>query len=252
MKHSRSKFKDKKLPKKIVPIDCSDKGFHERWTDKRNPLNIPHPFRAVLLGPPNSGKGCVAKNIIIRARPQFKKVIVVHCAPDFTTEWDGFDAEVIGEIPSPDEFGEMAEEKTLCILDDLEYGAFNKEQTRHLDRLLGFCSTHLNISVMILQQDAFQVPAIVRRCSNLFIFWKQTDCDAMSMVARKTGYKAPTFNTMFAQLIKNPHDSIWIDMTDHTKYPLRLNGFQIIEKIDSEDTIKDLKKLDQYINSGNN
>ena len=169
MKNSRSKFKKAKLPRSIIPIDCSDKGFHERWTPTRNPLNIPHPFRSVLLGPPNTGKGCVAKNILIRAKPQFEKVIVVHGAPDHTTEWDGIDAEVIGEIPTPDEWGEDKETKTLCILDDLEYKGMNKDQHRNLDRLIGFVSTHLNVSVMILQQDSFQLPAIVRRCTNLFI-----------------------------------------------------------------------------------
>ena len=40
-------------------------------------LNFPHPFRGVLLGPPNTGKSTSVKNILIRADPPFKKVTVV-------------------------------------------------------------------------------------------------------------------------------------------------------------------------------
>ena len=46
-----------KLPNKIIPISNADKSFHEKWYDKRNMLNIPHPFRACCLGPPNVGEG---------------------------------------------------------------------------------------------------------------------------------------------------------------------------------------------------
>ena len=84
---------------------------------------------------------------------------------------------------------------------------------------------------------------------NLFIFWKQVDVDSLSMVARKTGYTSDSFNALFSQLIENNHDSIWIDLTDKSPYPLRKNGYEEITKVDSEDTKKDLQKLDQYINA---
>ena len=65
-----------KLPKKILPIDNPDKEFHEAWDDKRDMLNIPHPFRSVLLGPPNVGKTTVVKNLIIRQDPPFEEIFV--------------------------------------------------------------------------------------------------------------------------------------------------------------------------------
>ena len=51
----KKKKKSQSLPNKIIPIPNPDKTFHESWSNSRNPLNIPHPFRCVCLGPPNVG-----------------------------------------------------------------------------------------------------------------------------------------------------------------------------------------------------
>ena len=77
-----------KLPNKILPIKNKDKGFHEKWKEGRNKLNIPHPFRILALGPPGSGKSTIAKNILLRANPPFEKVFIIHCDPDYTQEYD--------------------------------------------------------------------------------------------------------------------------------------------------------------------
>lgn len=71
-----------RLPKEILPIPCADKAFHEKWKKGRDMLNIPHPFRCVALGPPNSGKSTIVKNLLIRAKPEFEEVYVVHCDPE--------------------------------------------------------------------------------------------------------------------------------------------------------------------------
>lgn len=55
----------KKLPSRLIDLtDSADKKWHEKWCIKKATtaheksllLNFPHPFRAVLVGPPNSGK----------------------------------------------------------------------------------------------------------------------------------------------------------------------------------------------------
>ena len=53
------------LPNELIPIHNADKDFHESWYRGRNALNIPHPWRAVILGKPNSGKSTVIKNLLI-------------------------------------------------------------------------------------------------------------------------------------------------------------------------------------------
>ena len=221
-------MKKKQLPNIIIPIENADKAFHEKWDKSRNMLNFPHPFRCVALGPPNVGKTTIVKNLILRAKPQFERVYVIHCDPDYTQEYDDVGGELLSEIPTPEEW--EGECKSLVVLDDLEFKRASKEQQRNLDRLFGFVSTHKNISCILCSQDPFNVPPIVRRCSNLWILWKCSDLDAMSTCARKTGMKSQNFNDIFSQLMKTSKDSLWLDMTDGSPYPLRKNGYEIIKQ----------------------
>jgi hypothetical protein len=207
-----------RLPNKILALPNPDKAFHEKWYKGRNMLNIPHPFRCVCLGPPNVGKTTIVKNLLLRAKPEFEEVVVIHCDSGYTKEYDdiGDNVEILDEIPAPEDW--EGEVKTLVVLDDLEFKGMSKDQKRNLDRLFGYVSTHKNISVILCSQDAFNVPCIVRRCSNLWVLWRCPDLDAMSVCARKTGLKANNFNSIFNQLMLDPKDSLWIDMTDHSPY----------------------------------
>lgn len=232
-----------RLPNELFMIPNLDKKFHEKWDDGRNKLNFPHPWRGVFLGPPNSGKTTTIKHIILRAKPQFEEVVVIHCDAEYTQEWTDIDCEMLSEIPNPEDWeGKI---KTLVILDDIEYKGMNKTQKRNLDRLFGFVSTHKNISVALTSQDPFNVPCIVRRCSNLWVLWRCNDLDAMATVARKSGMKSEGFNSIFNQLMLDKKDSLWLDMSDKSPYPMRKNGFNIINKEDGKTSIKD--KLNEDI-----
>lgn len=233
-----------RLPNKILPLPNADKTFHEKWYKGRNMLNIPHPFRCVCLGPPNCGKGTVIKNILLRAKPEFEEVYVIHPDPEYTKEWDDIGAEMLNSIPAPDEW--PGEVKTLVIIDDMEFKMMSKDQKRNLDRLCGYCSTHKNISVLLAAQDTFNVPACVRRCCNLFVFWKMNDMDSLAATARKTGMKANNFNSIFNGICNDPHDSLFIDLTKNSPYPLRLNGYTVIKKTDSEESKRLLDKMDKF------
>ena len=233
-----------RLPNEILALPNADKLFHEKWKKGRNMLNIPHPFRCVALGPPNCGKGTIVKNLLLRAKPAFEEVFVIHCDPDYTKEWNDIGGEMMSEIPNPEDW--KGEVKTLVILDDLEFKGMSKDQKRNLDRLFGFVSTHKNISICLCAQDTFNVPPIVRRCSNLWVLWKMNDMDSLSNTARKTGMSAQNFNTIFNELMMNNHDSLWIDTTAGTPYPLRKNGYTIINKKDGEESKKMLDKMDTF------
>ncbi len=58
--------------------------------------------------------------------------------------------------------------------------------------------------------------------------------------------KANNFNTIFNELMMDNHDSLWIDSTAKSPYPLRKNGFTIITKEDGEQSKKMLEGLDRF------
>jgi hypothetical protein len=217
-----------KLPKKLIVIPNPDKSWHESWHDGRDLLNLPHPWRMVCLGPPNSGKSLVVKNILLRENPPFEKMYIGHCDPCGTNEYDDVNGVMLEEIPPPELWD--SKYKTLVVLDDIDFTQMKKEQKKNFDRLLGYVSTHKNISVIICNQDPFAVPAIARRCANFWVLWRCPDLDAMATVARKTGMNSKDFKNIFDSIMPNKHDSLWIDMTDKTPAPLRKNGYEIIEK----------------------
>lgn len=222
---------------KLVPFVNADKGWHEKWTKGRNPLDIPHPFRALLTGPPGCSKSTTAKNLLIRADPPFDRVIIVHAAPDITKEYDDVkegttDEHVIltAEIPpvasfEPEIDADGAEfwPKTLLIIDDLDLRALNKVAKTNLNRLLGYVSTHCSVSVIVCTQDPFNLKADNRRCINLYVIWRSPDMEALAMMASKVGVK--NLQALFDKYCKNRRDSIWIDTTVDTPFPMRLNGF---------------------------
>lgn len=214
-----------RLPKQIVPITNADKSWHEKWYEGRDLLNIPHPFRAVLMGPPNSGKTTVVKNILMRADPPFTRMVVIY--PDgggFTDEYqDCGELEMLDHIPPPEKWD--GKQKTLCVVDDFELKSLSKSQRSNLDRLVGHVSTHRNVSVAVCNQDPYNAPPIVRRCANLFVLWKPKDIVSMQTFASRTG---EDLRRLFNTYSKTRFDSIWLDMTVDTPAPKRLNGYTII------------------------
>jgi len=217
-----------RLPNKIIGIPNPDKTFHEHWYKGRNLINFTHPFRLVALGPPSCGKSCSILNVILRARPEFEEIFVIHCDPNYTKEYDqlGEGYTMLESIPAQDEW--EGKVKTLVVCDDLDFKHLDKDQQRNLSRLFGYASTHKNISVCLCAQDPFNVPPIVRRCSNVWILWKMSDMDSMAVTARKTGLKSLAFKKIFQKLMTEPHDSLWIDLTDGSPMKLRKNGYQAI------------------------
>lgn len=216
--------KKKKLPNELIILKNSDKAFHEQWKPGRDRLNFPHPFRAVLSGPPNSGKTMVVLNIAIRADPPFEKIIVVHQDCEMSSEYDDLDVEMRADIPATEEHTDN-ELKTLVIIDDIDFSMLSKVTYKNLDRLVGYDSTHKNISVIITSQTFTRLPTIVRRCSNLFVLWKVEDSDQVALLSRRTNTNV---KELFDDHIKSRFDAIWIDKTVGSPYPLRLNGFQSI------------------------
>lgn len=219
------------LPDKIIPLPNPDKTFHEKWDEKRNKINFPHPFRCCLLGSPNVGKTTIIKNIILRAKPEFEDIVIIHCDGEYTKEYDdlGLKTAILKNIPAPEWWAGKV--KTLVILDDLEFKQMKKDEQRNLDRLFGFVSTHKNISICCGSQDFFSLPSIIRRCTNIYILWRPNDMDNLNNISRKCGIPSLIFKKLFNTHIKEKRDSLWVDLTEKTPYKIRKNGFEIINII---------------------
>lgn len=219
------------LPQEIIAFTNADKEWHEEWKKGRDWLNIPHPFRAVMSGPPNRGKTTVVKNIIVRQWPPFQKMVIIY--PDGqegTSEYDNFEGPevtILNDIP-PTEYWPPVKKgapKTCVVIDDFELKGLNKTQRAHLDRLVGHVSTHRNVSVFLLSQNFYNIPPIARRCANLYVLWKPRDVLSMSSVSDRLGVDLRELFT----LAEGQHDSIWIDLTKNSPAELRLNGYTKIE-----------------------
>jgi len=216
-----------KLPNRILPIVNTDKqGFKEKWSSNRNLLNLPHPFRCILTGPPGAGKSTVIKNILIRADPPFDEILVVHIDPNGSTEWNDVNGIILDELPNPTEFDR--ETKTALILEDLNLKQMPTEDRAKLNRLMGYSSSHLGVSIFITTQNAYDLDASIRRMGNLFVIFKSPDINALSILSDRVGLTRKKMNHIITELLKNPHDSLWLDLTNNTPAPIRINGFDKI------------------------
>ena len=221
----------KELPNIIIPILNKDKSKHEKWTEGRNMLNLPSPSRVLLAGPPSTGKTTCMKNIIVRANPPYKKIIVVHCAPEQTREYDDIECQILNAIPKVEDFHALiGDNKALVILEDIEYNQMKKDQKQNLDRLFGYVSTHLGegkgVSVFCTSQDIYSLPTCVRRMTNFWILWRMKDLDSMKSIARKCGIDSKKFVDEMLKL--QGRESLWIDDIPNTPYKVRKNGFDLL------------------------
>lgn len=219
-----------RLPKRIVAFGNADKQFHEKWTQGRDLLDIPHPFRLIAASKPNAGKTNTIKNIICHigeGRRPFQLVLVIHCDGSSTKEYEDLDCEMLDEIPMIAEFRDDL--KTLVILEDLGYINMDRDQRSRLERLFGYGSTHKNISTMLTAQDPFRIMTTVRRCANFFVVWNNHDTSMIATLATKLNIRKEVLCTLFREKCPNYHDSLWFDFTANTPAPYRLNGYDTFD-----------------------
>jgi len=221
------------MSNKLIAFANADKSKQEKWKPGRDLLNIPASWRGIFCGPPSSGKSTIVKNLLIKAKPMYKKVIVVHYGADEegggTDDYkefeddDGFSIVGLEDLPDPRKINEKRE-KMMLVLEDIPLSHLSKIQKEMLDRLYGYASSHRFLTVICCAQNFYDIPVGAKRCANLFVLWKQPDIFGLTTMASRTGYTASDFRQLF-KLCKSKHDSIWIDCTPESPVPLRLNGY---------------------------
>ena len=156
------------LPNKLIVFKNDDKLWHEKPSEDL--ACMPHPSRGILNSQPNGGKSLCILSMIYHNN--FKRIIVVH--NDISTkEYKLLDCDIVDEIPHIDEFDKT--EKTLLILEDLNYKHMSKEQKHRWNRMYGTWSTHNNISVWSTFQTPFSSPPDIRQMCSFIILWKIPD-----------------------------------------------------------------------------
>ena len=215
-----------RLPNEIIPMQSSDKkGWREKWYEGRNLLNLPHSFRLIAIGPPDSGKSTLIKNIIIRAKPEFDRILLYH----FGTggEYDDCDVEHIDEIEPLDY--EDNTEKCLLIIEDCNFKSCSKEMKYNLNRLFGYTSSHRNLSIALTAQNPFDVSVDIRRSANTIALWRNADMNCLNTLASRTGIKKNQMEYIMCDVLKNPHDFLMIDLQFNSPAKYRINGFTPIK-----------------------
>lgn len=232
--------KPPKLPNKVVKIRNAEKdsgNWYESWkVPKNRKIGLfPHPWRMVVSAGTGCGKTLTAKNILLQAQATdkpFKEVYVCSCSMD-NTEW--LDCEVTGlmlDIPDFTIFDKK--KKTLLIFDDRELLTLSRAEQARLSTLVRHTSTHRNLSIMLLFQSYFDVPPIFRKCSNVFILWKPRSSRELTLISNSVGLEPEDIHELFETVLTSPYDSLTVDMTVGTPFPIRKNVFEPILNKDGE------------------
>ena len=116
----------------------------------------------------------------------------------------------------------------------------SKENKERLNRLMGYTSSHCNLSIAITCQAAFDLSPSIRRMANLFIVFKQIDISSFVTLASRLGLKKEHMLLIMSRLLPNCHDSLWIDTSRGSPAPYRINGFNPITLQELDNVVKSL------------
>lgn len=223
------KSKNLNFEKKILVFPNKDKTKREKWSPNRDLLNFPSPKRVLISANPDSGKTNLVKNILVRTKPVYKKIFILHYDPE-TSEYDDIPEAIrLDEMPDPKD--EMFDGTKCClVIDDHEFKFMNKIQLKKLDRLYGYTSTHRFVDIFCCTQDYFNVPPIIRRSSNVFFIWKGScDLESLMYIGRKLGYNKKEFFKLF-NCCTERYDNLCFDFSKDSPAPIRKNSYEKIEK----------------------
>lgn len=224
------------LPRKILVLKNVDKSDHERWDDahKKNIANFPAPMRCVVVGPNNMGKTNLVKNLLLNARPLYDNVFLIHPDVDYSKEWEDIEpTDCMTSIPPISYFSDVIDKddkkKNVCVIDDVEFSAQNRQELKNLGLLMRYLSTHRNMSIIFSHQSWFDIPTIVRKMSNVFIIYKPRATNELSMIENRCGAPSGLFEHIFENYATGYRDNICYDLTENTPAKIRVNLFDVLE-----------------------
>jgi hypothetical protein len=202
---------------KIIIIENPDKRNDEKNYNGRNMANIMSPARIMMVGPPNSGKGMIVSNILMKSQPYYNQIKVWHVDKHNTTEWDDMVhtrddiIENINELHWDDDNSTIKKKKML-IIDDINLRNVSKETTITLNKLFAFGSSHSFLTIIVLVQDNLQITPTLRRLCNVFFIWPIIDVDACRILGRRVGLSKLHWTQIMKKMVKRT-DFLMVNLT---------------------------------------
>ena len=155
--------------------------------NEQNLANLVHPFTAMICNGKNCSKTSLAKNLIANKDPAFEKIIV-YTPLSKTSEWtdDIPDCTMISDINQifKDEMFNKSE-KSLLVCDDLSMCDLDRKSKTSLSKLIRCESSHNNLSIILINQNIYDILPSVRRCMDYIILYKLSDEEMMRSLCKK-------------------------------------------------------------------
>ncbi len=130
-------------------------------------------------------------------------------------------------MPSSINFSDR-NEKSLLIIDDIDFTNLNKKDKATLDRISGYVSTHRNLSIYVTSQNFTNIFPSFRRNTEIFFLWQHHDRMSLAQIGQKCGFKNGKLLDYLDKYCKERYDNICIDTSQNSPAKLRLNGYTSI------------------------
>ena len=165
-------------------------------------------------------------------RPMFDEVYLVHEDAGVTDDYKNFDlTDEFDEIPPLDFWDcDGKHKKRALIIDDLELTSAHKQRKKDLAIAFRYASTHKGLTIYFAHQSFFDVPTLVKKMSNVFILWKPTARNELTMIENRVGLQKGELKRLFRNECKNHRDSVCIDMNEGSPAFLRKNIWEKLER----------------------
>lgn len=201
----------------LLVFSNPEKEAHEASDD---PLVPDWPFRMLLCGPPNSGKRSTLLCILSHLEQWPDKTSVLHLDPE-TIEYADLSPAIYGPDDPPNFEDFDRGERNLLIVDEVDINSLKKQAQSDVERLFGHGSTHRNTSIALCFQTFHKIPPAIRRACQHYILFKSCDKSELAQIALRAGVPKEDLLEMMGHILKDPHDSLWIDLTKAPDSPLR-------------------------------
>jgi hypothetical protein len=258
------------IPKVLLEVKNPEKKDHEVWNKGRDLMNFIRPFRWMVTGNPNCGKSSAILNYLIRAKPGFSRIFLLHprsydpqvpdadqkmnknliCESCEIPEYDGVEYFALKYLPT-EQFYVGLKGFSCLIIDDIDLQTYTRRvafRQRVVNKTLSYCSTHNNLTVILTSQSpTTQLPNICFSMANVITLFGLKDKYKIRVLGQKLSFDSKQL-IYYMQQLKSSHDNITFDLTLNSPMPIRLNMYEDVPEY-VEPTKNENKKKKENVES---